>query len=135
MKKIISTAALVSLFGCASHGVMVDQNQLSGFKRGETTEQEVIAKLGRPTTTSNHNGNRVLIYSGAYAQARPASFIPIVGPLVGGTDVRASSVVLRFDSTGKLSDITSSQHESGGGTGFAAGAPISQVEQQPRKPD
>lgn len=131
--KFTSILTVVFLItGCASHGVMVSDQQLQQIKRGITTEDEVIATLGRPTTVTSVNGQRILIYSGAYAQARPASFIPVIGPLVGGSDVRASSVVLRIQN-GVVSDISSSQTATGGGTGLAAGPSITPVPDQPRQ--
>lgn len=135
MRYLASLAVVATLAGCASHGVMINQDQLADFKRGVTTEQEVIAKLGRPTMVSQSGNVRIIVYSGAYAQARPATFIPVVGAFVGGSDVRASSVVFRFDGEGKLADMTSTQTNTGSGTGFAAGAPIEPVQDQPRKQD
>lgn len=134
MKKCFLPALLLSAAaGCASHGVMVSDEQVKQFKKGETTESQVVAALGQPTTVATVNGQRMLVYSGAYAQARPASFIPLVGPLVGGSDVRASSVFFRVEN-GVVVEIISSHTATGGGTGFAAGAPIQPVENQPRKP-
>ena len=130
---VMAAACALLIGGCASHGVMVNEQQVQQFKRGESTEAQIVAALGAPTSTMNVNGQRSIVYSGAQAQARPASFIPFIGPLVGGTDVRATSVVFRFDASGRLSDVISSQHASGTGTGFAAGSPMPQVEAQPRK--
>jgi outer membrane protein assembly factor BamE (lipoprotein component of BamABCDE complex) len=116
-------AAVVSAFvvsACASNGVVVSDAQAAAFERGKTTEAEVVAMLGQPATVINHNGGHTLMYSGAQAQARPALFIPIVGPLVGGTDARASSVMLRFDIDGKLVDIISSQYASSTAMGVGA---------------
>lgn len=133
MAKILCALMLAAaLSACASHGVMVSDDRVKQFKRGETTEAEVLAALGRPTSVTSHNGERYLIYSGAYAQARPASFIPIFGPLVGGADVRSSMVMFRIVG-GTVVDITTSQTASGTGTGLAAGAPIEPVSDQPRK--
>ncbi len=125
---------MASLSGCASHGVMVSDQQARQFQKGKSTEADVVAALGQPTTTVTHGSTRTLLYSGAQAQARPASFIPLVGPLVGGSDVRASSVMFQFGPDGRLVDVVSTQHSSGGGTGFAAGAPMAQTPDQPRKP-
>lgn len=125
---------VASISGCASHGVMVSDQQAQQFQKGKSTEAEVVAVLGQPTTTVTRGGSRTLMYSGAQAQARPASFIPIIGPLVGGSDVRASSVMFQFGPDGRLVDVVSTQHSSGTGTGFAAGAPIAQTPDQPRKP-
>ncbi|WP_130472763.1 hypothetical protein [Candidatus Magnetaquicoccus inordinatus] len=134
--KILSILLVVFVFfsGCASHGVIIDDKQLTQFKRGVTTETDVIAALGKPTGITTHNGQRMLSYGGAHAQSRPESFIPIVGSFVGGMDVRASSVIFNFGPDGVLSDIISSQHSSGSGFGFAAGTPLTPDREQPRKP-
>ena len=53
------------LAGCASTSDQssVAQNQLSGFQKGITTEQQVIADLGNPNSTgTTYDGNRVDIY-------------------------------------------------------------------------
>lgn len=131
-KILLSVALFIAVSACASHGVMISDDQVRQFKRGETTEAEVLSALGRPTSTTMTNGQRYLIYSGAYVQARPASFIPIFGPLVGGADVKSSVVMFRIVD-GTVVDITSSQTASGSGTGFAAGAPIEPISDQPRK--
>lgn len=135
MKRGVIVTALfaVALFGCASHGVMVSPEKVATLKKGEATEADVIATLGQPTTVTNMNGVRMFMYSGAQAQARPASFIPFIGPLVGGADVQASAVMFRFGADGKLVDVISTHTNSGSGTGFAAGTPIAQTPDMPRK--
>ncbi len=130
--RTIAVVASVVLSGCASHGVMVSEQQVQQFKRGETTEAQVVAALGQPTTVTSYNGQRMIVYSGAHAQARPASFIPFIGPFVGGADVKASSVIFRV-TDGVVTDIISSQTASGSGAGFAAGTPIEQINDQPRQ--
>ena len=106
-------ASLIS--ACASSSVMVSDAQIAAFERAKTTESEVIARLGPPTTVINDNGQHTLMYSGAQMQARLNA-----GPLVGGTDVRASSVMLRFGPDGKLIDIISLQQASGTTMGLEA---------------
>jgi len=133
-KKFLMFSVALIFSGCMATGVMVSDEQVAKFKRGETKEAEIVAALGKPTTVTTHNGIRMLAYSGVQAQARPASFIPIIGGLVGGADSRYSIVMFSFDANGVLKDITSTQSATGSGTGFAAGTPIPQVENQPRKP-
>lgn len=64
----------------------------------------------------------MLIYSFSHAQARPASFIPVVGLFAGGADVRSSSVVLTFDRLGILLDYSVHRSATGMGTGLSAGS-------------
>jgi hypothetical protein len=133
MKYCIIGVTLLALGGCASHGVMVAPEKVATLKRGVSTEADAVATLGQPTSITNYNGVRVLVYSGAQAQARPASFIPFIGPFVGGADSQASVVMLHFGTNGILTDVVSSQSRTGSGTGFAAGAPIQQTPDTPRK--
>jgi outer membrane protein assembly factor BamE (lipoprotein component of BamABCDE complex) len=123
------------LNGCAASGVQVKEEQLAAFEKGKTTLQDVVATLGTPTgKTLMPDGSRMISYTYAQAQARPATFIPIVGAFVGGIDARSNSVVLTFDQRGILKSTMSSSHQQGTGMGFAAGTgPQAQVEQQPRQ--
>lgn len=123
MSKTLVALVALALFGCATVGREISTAQVDTFKKGETTSAEAIQALGQPTgVTRMSDGRQQLIYSFAHAQARPASFIPIVGIFAGGTDVRSSSVVLTFDKAGIFQEYTSSQTMTGGGMGFAAGA-------------
>lgn len=134
MKRLMVVFMLSALAGCASYGVQVAPERMAGFKKGETTEADVVAALGNPTSvTDSLSTGRMLMYTGATAQARPASFIPFIGPLVGGTDVKSSMVMFHFGRDGKLVDINANHSQYGSGSGFAAGTPIPQVEQQPRR--
>jgi hypothetical protein len=133
MKKTAALFTMLLLLGCASTGVQVNEDQLRTFEKGKTTVADVTAVLGQPTTSSlQSDGSRMLIYSYAQAQARPASFIPIVGAFVGGTDARSNVVMFRFDAKGVLMDYSSTSSTYGTGTGMAAGAPMPQTD-QPRQ--
>jgi len=127
-------AALIGLSGCAATGVQVKQGQLDQFKQGETTRQEVVAALGKPTTQMrNSDGTTTLLYTYAEYRTRPQTFIPFVGAFVGGTDTNSSHVTLTFDQAGKLLSYSSSESEMGTGMGMAAGQ-VEAVQNQPRKP-
>ena len=136
MKHLSIGAAMGALLlaGCVSSGVQVKEEQLSSFEAGKTTLPQVVAALGQPTnTTVLSDGSRMLGYSYVQAQARPASFIPFIGPMVGGADAKTNTVTLSFDRGGVLKSYTSTASESGVGTGFAADAGRDPVENQPRQ--
>src|SRR5690606_14654630 len=85
MKTITTALAALMLTACASSGVRVTDEQMSQFKEGQTTQQDVITALGQPTTTMrNADGTTVLMYTYAEARTRGSTFIPIVGAFVGG---------------------------------------------------
>ncbi len=134
IKKLAAFICAVVLVGCAASGVRVTEDQVKQFERGKTTYSEVIAKLGPP----NHsmmlgNGMRIITYAYGEATARPATFIPIVGPLVGGADVRTTGATFTFDQRGILTNYSASSSQTGSGFGAAAHTQVSPVEDQPRK--
>lgn len=134
-KMVVVAASVILLCGCMASGVIVNEQQVQQFKRGETTEAQIIAVLGAPTSRTNINGQRSISYTGVQAQARPASFIPYIGGLVGGSDVRHSNYTFSFDSSGKLVNTVSNEGATGTGHGFAAGGSMPQAEDQPRQPN
>jgi outer membrane protein assembly factor BamE (lipoprotein component of BamABCDE complex) len=117
MKKMVFVSALMST------GREVTQDQLARFQRGVTTQDEVIAKLGQPTSsTISASGQRELAYVFMHTQVRPETFIPIVGSFVGGGDTRMSQVVFTFDPAGKLVDYRATESNVGTGMGLAGGS-------------
>jgi outer membrane protein assembly factor BamE (lipoprotein component of BamABCDE complex) len=119
--KIAVLVLALAISGCTTVGKEIAPNQLADFKEGVTTQDEVIAKLGEPTTTTISSDRVVMVYSFLHTQARPASFIPIVGLFAGGADVRSSMVSFVFDKYGKLERYSHTGTKTGAGTGFASG--------------
>lgn len=133
IKSIGALALAIALSACASSGVKVTEDQTSGFTPGQTTRQEVISRLGKPTMqTRLSDGTRLVQYTYAESSVRASTFIPIVGAFVGGADTNMSNVQIRFDNQDRLIDMSHSEGEMGSGTGFAAGSPAPAVD-QPRK--
>ena len=134
-KILVVLAGGLLLAGCASTGVRVDEKNLQSFKKGETTYSEVVARLGQPTSsTVMADGQRMIMYTYAQAQARPETFIPIVGAFGGGADYKLFErhAYVRFWK-GVLTQYSSTQSQFGTGTGLAAGAtPADRVSHQPR---
>jgi outer membrane protein assembly factor BamE (lipoprotein component of BamABCDE complex) len=122
MRAIIILAVSVLLAGCVTSGTKVDEAKLSQFERGKTTYGEVMTSLGQPSAVSTlSDGRKVAVYSYVHSQARPETFIPIIGPLVGGADAQATRVTLQFDTAGVLQSYSSTQSQSGVGMGLAGG--------------
>lgn len=125
---VLILSAAVSLAGCVAAGTKVDPGVVSSFKAGEATYADVIGRLGAPNhEVAAGNGWRVIVYSYTQASARPETFIPIVGPLVGGADATSQAVVMRFSPAGVLEDVTTSSSR----TGAAYGAPAVTRASQP----
>jgi hypothetical protein len=135
-RHLLFLAAFCALLsGCVSTGVKVDENQLTSFQKGQTTYAQVVARLGSPTSaTLLPDGRRMIMYTYVQAQARPESFVPIVGAFVGGADSRSNVVSLTFDQNGVLETYSSTASQYGAGTGLESGNPPNdRVPDQPRK--
>ncbi len=91
------------LAGCASRGNEVLRSQDVGTVNanivdGRTTQQEVQSIYGTPLKKSFlSEKNEVWTYQWARATAQGQNFIPIVGPLVRGYDVRKKELVIVFN--------------------------------------
>jgi hypothetical protein len=131
---MLKTALCFALAGCAATGVKVTDAHVAAFKPGEATEAQVTQSLGQPTMRMRMpDGTVMLVYSYAEASVRPATFIPIIGGLVGGSDSRSTSMTLRFGADGKLIDTTSSSATFGTGMGPSAGKVGGTSSEQPRQ--
>ena len=110
MNKFLPIACMLMLVACTSVGVKVDPAKMSDFKKGKTTYSDVVEALGQPTQTMvSDSGDKTIQYAHLSTQARPESFIPYVGLVVGGADTETSMVSMTFDSKGILRSYSSSQ--------------------------
>ena len=104
---IVLLAAFVG--GCASTGTKVETAQVNQFKRGVTTQADVIAALGEPNTRATlEDGSSQIGYVHAEMTTKAATFIPIVGMFAGGMDTQSNAVNFIFDANGKLKSTSSS---------------------------
>jgi outer membrane protein assembly factor BamE (lipoprotein component of BamABCDE complex) len=105
--KLLLILFAFALSGCVSAGRPFDETAVSQFRVGQTTERDVLATLGQPLSSSTtDSGMLVLTYGYTHGQARAATFIPIVGPLVGGADATSRSVAMVFSPDGILRQMT-----------------------------
>jgi outer membrane protein assembly factor BamE (lipoprotein component of BamABCDE complex) len=94
--------------GCMSSGTKVTQAQLSTLVPGETTEAQVIAAYGAPTSVSYlADGTKSDVYMHTAAHATAASYVPVVGLFAGGAKGTNETAVLLFDKNGVLKSTSS----------------------------
>lgn len=134
IKKYTSLTALLLITGCISMGTQVKQEQLGGFTKGTTTYGDVVSRLDPPNTiSSKSNGTKVAQYTYIHSQARPESFIPFVGLVVGGSDSKVNTAEFVFAQDGKLLEYSLSESNYGAGTGLAAGTYRDRTVEQPKE--
>lgn len=133
-QKSLILIALLLLGGCMSMGTQVKQEQLSKFTKGSTTYNDVVTQLGQPNTISTKsNGTKVVLYTYMHSQARPESFIPLVGMFVGGADSKVNTAEFVFTQDNKLLEYSLSESNFGSGTGLAAGTYRERTPDQPKE--
>lgn len=116
---IVALTIITGLTACTSAGVKVDQEKMAQFHKGQTTYNDVITAFGKPSRSMvDDSGNRTIAYIYTSTQARPETFIPIVGAFVGGADTESSSATFSFDKQGLLTKSAQSQGGFGVGMGL-----------------
>jgi outer membrane protein assembly factor BamE (lipoprotein component of BamABCDE complex) len=106
--------------GCVSSGTKVTQAQLSALVPGETTEAQVIAAYGPPTSVSYlADGTKSDVYLHSAAHATAASYVPVVGLFAGGAKGSTDMAVLLFDKNGVLKSTSSTAAQTDVHTGLA----------------
>ena len=134
MKKTASVLiAVLVLTSCVSAGVEITQNQVASLQKGITTYSDVLGRFGKPTSVMlRGDGSKIVSYVYIHGQPRPQTFIPIVGILAGGSDVKSNSATLVFDKNGVLTDYYALETNVGAGIGAAGGTYREQTD-QPRE--
>src|SRR4029450_170457 len=121
--KIMAGLAALMTIGCGATGGKVEERRLQEFRKGETTYQEVVQALGKPTYNElREDGSRQMVYTYTQQQIRATSFVPILGSFVRGADSEQTNVVLDFDPQQRLVTYRSTSGQLGQGTGFVSGA-------------
>lgn len=119
MKIAMTVLAVALLGGCAASGTQVSEAAALQFKEGQTTEAQIIAKLGKPTSVTIAGGVKSISYVGVQYQVKPETFIPIIGGFVGGADYTMSMATYQIGANGVLEKITYSTSGSATRSGSA----------------
>jgi hypothetical protein len=131
VKRLVLATALI-LGACVASGVRVTEEQAKQFERGKATYNEVVSKLGQPTSSVvTGAGLRYISYAFVEAAARPETYIPIAGAFIGGADARSNIATFSFDGRGVLVDYTIASSQTGMALG--AGANVQRTPDQPAK--
>lgn len=102
----------ILIAGCASTGFNFDESKISQIKKGETTEPELIQWFGQPVERGiNSEGMTTMTWMYTEATVKGSTFVPYVGPFVGGTRSKNKVLMVTLNS-GKVANFSFS----GGGT-------------------
>jgi hypothetical protein len=106
MKKIIVILVALILVACSSAGRRIDMKYVSYIKKGVTTEQRILERLGKPySTITSSSGSRVHTYMHSKSKVKASTFIPVVGLFTGGVNTKSTVLRITIDQqTGLVSD-------------------------------
>lgn len=108
---------VLALSGCATYGTQITPQQSSAIRPGES-KQDVIKGLGKQPDIIRTSGDITSIgYVYATGQVDGKSWIPIVGPLIGKTHYKSTTVFFSFDQAGKFTDSKTEVTETNAGLG------------------
>jgi len=116
---VVSIIAALAITGYASSGnpKVADFNTATQIEYGKTTKAEIKAMLGEPNGIKyGPDGKEIWTYVYAQAQAKPATFIPVIGLFAGGADTSAKKLVFVFDEKGVLQKEGSGEGQVKGGS-------------------
>src|SRR5262249_39287743 len=91
-RAVLAAVATAALAGCMTIGHRFDPDLVDTLRPGQSTMDDAIALLGKPTSTSSLGNSRTLLHW-HYSQ----------GPLVGG---RVAHVAVIFDGADKMVRVT-----------------------------
>ena len=124
MKTILAIilATIVLANGCVSTGRKIDQAAADSIKKGETTRAQVGQLLGSPEMiTKNSNGDTIYIYHYMRATPKASTFIPYIGPFVGGANIQQQMTRITFGPDNVVKDFSTTQGATESDMGLAAG--------------
>lgn len=108
----VGLTAALALSGCvtASGGKPFDPATVQTFKEGQTTQAQVIEKLGQPQIkTQGEDGPGTSTWTYAYGSSTsdPKNYIPVVGAYLGSkANSQQQTLTLVFDRGGVLLHIS-----------------------------
>ena len=111
----------IALLGCATTGSkrIINDNILAQIKRAESTRADVKALIGEPfKVTFTDNDEEVWDYQYVRTKPKTSSFLPVLGPWVGGSSSQIHTLTIRFTSEGIVKEIGRGKTTSRGGSVF-----------------
>lgn len=90
----LSIVYVCFLVSCTSTVAQIKPEDVSDFRPGVTTKQQVLARLGTPSSASIlPNGSTFLVYASTAARPLSAIFLSNMNPVVGGSDAAPTATI------------------------------------------
>jgi outer membrane protein assembly factor BamE (lipoprotein component of BamABCDE complex) len=121
MKRALVIFVLIFFIGCASVGRQIDQSAADKIEKGKSTKADVIALIGSPDRIIKNNDITIFSYHYARVTSKPETFIPVVGPFVGGHNVQSQHIMITFGPDDIVKNVMSSYSATESNRGMTTG--------------
>lgn len=117
---VIFTLLLIQT-SCASYGNKINPDYIATIKKGETTESELIKNIGNPSSIGIlPDGQKLLVYTYVYSEAKASTFIPIIGLFAGGANTSTQTLHIWLNDSGTVSNYAFTKNNNELNTGLLA---------------
>jgi outer membrane protein assembly factor BamE (lipoprotein component of BamABCDE complex) len=116
IKSILALLMLVCLTSYAAAGVSITQEKVSQIRPGQTTEEDLVRTFGSPATKTVCPEGETSLDWFYTAPISAQNYIPIIGPALGGTQVKAWELWVVMGWNGKVRRYIAYQHYANGET-------------------
>lgn len=100
---------VLMIAGCVTAGHDFNEKQVSDIHKGRTTETDLVHMFGAPSDRAvNSDGITILTWKYDQMNMKAATFIPIAGAFLGGTNAKNKFLTVTLDANGKVKDYSSS---------------------------
>jgi hypothetical protein len=116
INSVLAFLTLACLTSYAAAGVSITREKVSQIRPGQTTEEDLVRTFGSPATkTVCPEGETSLDWFYA-APISAQNYIPIIGPALGGTQVKGWELWVVMGWNGKVRRYIAYQHYANGET-------------------
>ena len=114
IKSILALVILTYLTSHATAGQSITQEKLNQIRPGQTTEEDLVRAFGRPATRTVCPQEEMTLDWFYISPIRAQNYIPIVGPALGGTQIKAWELWVVMGWNGRVKRYIAYEHYANG---------------------
>ena len=103
MRYLLTLVCVFAIVGCSSVGTPIPKDKINQIRIGVTTEPDLFLLFGTPSTkTLDPSGAIVLTWVYSSATTKPATFVPLAGPFIGGYSTELQQLTVLVNRKGRV---------------------------------
>jgi outer membrane protein assembly factor BamE (lipoprotein component of BamABCDE complex) len=102
MNSILALVMLACLTSQVMAGKSITQEKVNQIRPGQTTEEDLVRAFGPPTTRTVCPPREIALDWFYASPIKAQNYIPVIGPALGGTQVKAWELWVVVDANGEV---------------------------------